>query len=156
YGNIKMKGYADVGNGMMIPYTTKMQDNFGMAMLAVQIPIFHWGEGAKKVRRAKLEVERSQLELEENSELLELQARQAAMNLEDGLTLIKTAETALNQAVENLRVMQERYDTGMSNLTDLMDAQNQWQQAHSDMIEASTQYQIYRIEWLRSIGKLGE
>ncbi len=154
YGNIKMKGYADVGNGMMIPYTTKMQDNSGMAMLAVQIPIFHWGEGAKKVRRARLEVERSQLELEENSELLELQARQAALNLEDGLTLIKTAETALYQAMDNLRVMQERYDAGMSNLTDLLDAQNQWQQAHSDMIEASTQYQIYRVEWLRAIGKL--
>ncbi|MDE7413409.1 MAG: TolC family protein [Muribaculaceae bacterium] len=156
YGNIKMKGYADAGNGMMIPYTTKMQDNFGVAMLAVQIPIFHWGEGTKKVRKAKLEVERAQLDLEENTKLLELQARQTAMNLEDGLSLIKTAEVAMAQAEENMRVMQERYDEGMSNLTDLMDAQNQWQQARSDMIEATTQYQIYRVEWLRAIGKLGE
>ncbi|MDE6717109.1 MAG: TolC family protein [Muribaculaceae bacterium] len=156
YGNIKMKGYADMGNGTMIPYTSKMQDNFGVAMLAVQIPIFHWGEGAKKVRKAKLEVERAQLDLEENTRLLELQARQAALNLEDGLSLIKTAEIAITQAEENMRVMHERYDEGMSNLTDLMDAQNQWQQAKSDMIEATTQYQIYRIEWLRTIGRLGE
>lgn len=156
YGNIKMKGVADVGNGIMVPFTNKLQNNFGMAMLALQVPIFHWGEGAKKVKKAKLEVERSQLELEDNSKLLELQARQAAMNLEDGWSLIETAEIALSQARENLRVMQDRYDEGMANLTDLMDAQNQWQKASSDRIEASTQYQIYKVEWLRATGKLGE
>lgn len=156
YGNMKMKGYADIGGGVMMPYTTKMQDNFGMAMLAVQVPIFHWGEGAKKVRKARIEVERSQLELEENSRLLELQARQASMNLEDGRALVESARTASVQAEENLRVMRERYAEGMSTLTDLMDAQNQWHKAHSDIIEATTQYQIYRVEWLRAIGHLGE
>ena len=156
YGNIKMKGYADVGGGMMVPYTTTMKDNFGIAMLAVQVPLFHWGEGAKKVKKARLEVERSQLELDENSRLLELRAHQAASNLEDGKMLIKTAETAMAQAEENLRVMQNRYDEGMSTLTDLLEAQSQWQQAYSDVIEASTQYQIYRVEWLRAVGRLGE
>ena len=156
FGNIKMKGYADVGNGVTVPYTSKFNDNMGMAMLAVQIPIFHWGEGSKKVRKAKIDVQRSQLELEENSQLLELQARQAAMNVEDGWNLIKSAEVSMSQASENLRVMTNRYDEGMSTLTDLLDAQNQWQKAYSDMIEASTQYQIYRIEWLRAIGRLGE
>lgn len=156
YGNMKMKGSVDVGNGVMMPYTTKMKDNLGMAMLAVQIPIFHWGEGNKKVKRAKLEVERNRLELEDNSQLMGLQARQSAINLDDGWTLIKTAETAMKLADENLRVMQDRYNEGMSTLTDLMDAQNQWHQAKSDMIEATTQYQIYKVEWLRATGKLGE
>lgn len=156
YGNMKMKGSVDVGNGVMMPYTTKMKDNLGMAMLAVQIPIFHWGEGNKKVKRAKLEVERNRLELEDNSQLMGLQARQSAINLDDGWTLIKTAETAMKLAEENLRVMQDRYNEGMSTLTDLMDAQNQWHQAKSDMFEATTQYQIYKVEWLRATGKLGE
>lgn len=154
YGNIKMKSYVDVGEGVMMPYTTTMKDNFGMAMLAVSVPIFHWGEGAKKVKKARLEVDRSQLELDENSRLLELRAHQAASHLEDGKMLIKTAETAMSQAEENLRVMQNRYEEGMSTLTDLLEAQSQWQQAHSDVIEASTQYQIYRVEWLRSVGQL--
>lgn len=49
-----------------------------------------------------------------------------------------------------------RYNEGMVTLTDLMDAQNQWHQASSDFIEATTQYQIFKVEWLRAIGKLGE
>lgn len=154
YGNIKMKGYADVGDGMMVPYTSKFQDNLGMAMLAIQIPLFHWGEGAKKVRNAKLGVEAAMLDFEDKSQLLELEARQAAMNVEDGWALIESARVALEQAEENLRVMQDRYSESMASLTDLLDAQNQWHRSRSDMTEAMTQYQIYRIAWLRSIGEL--
>lgn len=156
YGNIRMKGYADAGGGMMVPYTMSMKDNFGMAMLALQVPIFHWGEGSRKVKKARLEVERSQLELDETSQLLELRARQAASNLDDGTTLVATAKDALGQAEENLRVMRNRYEEGMSTLTDLLDAQTQWQQAHSDMIEAVTQFQIYKTDWLRAVGRLGD
>ena len=156
YGNIKMKGFADAGGGMMVPYTNTMKDNFGIAMLAVQVPIFHWGEGAKKVRKARLEVERSQLDLEDTSRLLELRIQQASMNLQDGISMTQSARVSLDQANENLRVMHNLYDEGMCTLTDLLDAQNQWQQAHSDLIEATTQYQIYRTEWLRATGLLDE
>lgn len=154
YGNIRMKGMADAGNGMMVPYTSEFKDNMGMAALAVKIPVFHWGEGIKKVRKARIEVNRSRLDLEENSRLLELQTRQAAISLEDGWALISAAERALSQADENLRVMHNRYTEGMATLTDMLDAQNQWHQAHSDLIEATTQYQINYTDWLRTTGSL--
>lgn len=154
YGNIKTTSMVNVGGGMMVPYTSRFQDNLGMAMLAVRIPIFHWGEGAKKVRKAKLEVQRAQLELDDNARLLELEAHQAGMNLDDGWGMIATASESLAQADENLRVMTDRYEAGMSSLTDLLDAQNQWHQAHSDMIEATTQYRIYLVDWQRATGTL--
>lgn len=154
YGNIKMKGMTDAGGGNMVPYTMKMDDNIGMAMLAVQIPIFQWGESVKKVRKARIEVERSVLELDDKSRLLELEVRQASMNLADGWQLIQSAKVSLSQAEENLRVMENRYEASMASLTDLLDAQNQWQQAHSDMIEANTQYHIYQVDWLRATGRL--
>ena len=42
----------------------------------------------------------------------------------------------------------------MATLTDLLDAQTQWQQAESNLIEAQTQYRIYQTEYLRSTGRL--
>ncbi|MDE5687915.1 MAG: TolC family protein [Paramuribaculum sp.] len=42
----------------------------------------------------------------------------------------------------------------MSPLTDLLDAQTQWQQAQSNIIEAVTQYQIYNTAWIRATGQL--
>ena len=154
YGNIKLNSMVDVGGGMLMPYSQEFRDGIAMGMLSVKIPIFHWGEGLKKVRKAKLAVENAGLDLQRTSRLLDLEARQAASNLTDGWAMISSASIALDQATENLRVMQARYDEAMAPLTDLLDAQNQWHQARSNHIEALTQYQIYQTAWLRATGRL--
>ena len=82
------------------------------------------------------------------------EAQQAVQNVEDGYRMIHTAESGLRQAEENLRVMRNRYAAAMSPLTDLLDAQSQWQQAQSNLIEAQTQYMIYRTDYLRATGQL--
>lgn len=154
YGNIKMKGVADLGDGNYYPYTQEYRDGIASGVLSVSIPLFHWGEGFKKVRKAKLSVDNAMLDLNRNTDLLDLEVRQAATNLEDGWNMITSARLALDLATENLRVMQNRYDEAVSTLTDLLDAQTQWQQARSNMIEAATQYQIYQTAWLRATGRL--
>lgn len=154
YGNIKMKGMADLGDGNYYPYTQEYRDGIASGILSVSIPLFHWGEGIKKVRKARLSVDNAILDLNRNSDLLDLEVRQAVTNLNDGWNMISTAKQALELADENLRVMQNRFDESMAPLTDLLDAQTQWQQARSNMIEAATQYQIYKTAWLRATGRL--
>ena len=78
----------------------------------------------------------------------------AIRNVQDGFLLIRTAETGLQQADENLRVRRNRYAASMAPLTDLLYAQSQWQQAESNLIEAQTQYKIYETEYLRATGRL--
>ena len=89
-----------------------------------------------------------------SARLLRIEAEQAARNVDDGYLLLQTAETALRQARENLRVTQNRYAASMSPLTDLLEAQSQWQQAESNLIEARTQCKIYETEYLRATGRL--
>ena len=74
--------------------------------------------------------------------------------MQDGYLLIRTAEDGLREAEENLRVMRNRYAVAMAPLTDLLDAQSQWQEAESNLIEAQAQYKIYETEYLRAIGRL--
>lgn len=154
YGNIKMKGVADLGQGNYVPFKQEYRDGIAMGVLSVNIPLFHWGEGVKKVRKARLAVDNARLDLADKTRLMDLEARQSVTNLIDGYNMIKAAEKSLSQAAENLRVMQDRYDESLSPLTDLLDAQTQWHQARSSVIEASTQYQIYRTAWLRATGQL--
>ena len=137
-----------------MPFTSEFKDGIGTAMLAVQIPILHWGEGFKKVKKAKLELNNAQLELDKNKKLLNLQVQQAIRNVQDSYMMIETATLALKQAEENLRVMRNRYDQSMAPLTDLLDAQSQWQQSYSNYIEAQSQYKIYETEYLRATGNL--
>lgn len=154
YGNIKMKGMADLGDGNYYPYTQEYRDGIASGILSVSIPLFHWGEGIKKVKKARIAVDNALLDLNRNSNLLDLEVRQAATNLNDGWNMISSARLALEQAEENLRVMRNRFEESMAPLTDLLDAQTQWQQARSNMIEAATQYQIYQTAWLRATGRL--
>ena len=153
YGNIKFNGMTDAG-GTMIPFSQEFRDGMGMAMLSVQIPIFHWGENRKKVRKAQYELRNAELDLQKNTRLLNIEVQQAIRNVQDGYGLIRTAEKGLRQADENLRVMRNRYAASMTPLTDLLDAQSQWQQAESNLIEAQTQYKIYETEYLRATGRL--
>lgn len=153
YGNIKLNGMTDAG-GTMIPFSQEFRDGMGMAMLSVQIPIFHWGENRKKVRKAQYELRNAELDLQKNTRLLNIEVQQAIRNVQDGYELIYTAEKGLQQADENLRVMRNRYAASMAPLTDLLDAQSQWQQAESNLIEAQTQYKIYETEYLRATGSL--
>ena len=153
YGNIKLNGMTDVG-GTMTPFSQEFRDWMGLAMLSVKIPIFHWGENRKKVRKAQYELRNAELDLQKNARLLDIEVQQAIRNVQDGYGLVYTAEKGLRQADENLRVMRNRYAASMSPLTDLLDAQSQWQQAESNLIEAQTQYKIYEMEYLRATGAL--
>ena len=154
YGNEKIKGFTQDAAGNNVPFTNKIDDNFGMVALTVNIPLFHWGEGLKKIRKAKFELHNAQLDLQKNTRLLSIEARQAVQNVTNGYNMVETARLGDEQGQENLRVMTEQYQNGLCTLTDLLDAQTQWQQAQSNLIEAQTQYKIYETEYLRVTGKL--
>lgn len=68
--------------------------------------------------------------------------------------MIEAAIVSRNQAEENLRIMRIRYEEGYAILTDLMDAQNIWQEANFSVIEALTQYKVYETDYKCSIGML--
>ena len=59
-----------------------------------------------------------------------------------------------DQAKENLRVSENQYEVGMENLTNLLEAQAQWQQAWSEWVDAKAALKLCESEYLKAIGKL--
>lgn len=149
YGNIKMKGMAQG-----YEYSEEFKDDFPLAVASLSIPILNWGKGIKGIKKAKLELENKRLELSKNERLMNIELKQAEQNITDGYNMINSSAVAVVQATENLRNMQVNYDVGMCTLTDLLDAQAQWQEARSSQIEAETQYKIYETEYLKVTGRL--
>ncbi len=154
YGNIKTVTSYQLDDGTTGKYSQTTNDGLGLAMLAVKIPIFNWGTTGKKVKKAKLDLQKSQLDLDKNKRLLSIEVRQAIINVNDGYDLVKSAETALQQAEANLSNMQARYSVAMCPIIDLLDAQSQWQQSKSNLLEAKAQYKINQTEYLRVTGML--
>ena len=180
-GNIKVNGYSNLAQspygqilgqwamslaaqGITLPslpfdptqieYHNKIEMHRPIVMLSLTVPLTKWSEGAFKIKKAKLDVRNAELERDKNGELMQLEVQKAICNLDDSEHLIAAAQTALEAATEQLRVMQDRYEVHLAPLSDLLDAQSKWQQAESDYIEARTQQLIYYTEYLRVTGKL--
>lgn len=124
------------------------------ALAAVKIPVFHWGEGRSKVRAAQMEQEISQLNLAHAADLMQLEIASARFNIRDAITRVTMARNALQQARENLTISENQYDVGLENLTDLLEAQAQWQQAWSQWIDAKTMLHLSETQYLKAIGRL--
>lgn len=146
-------GYSYLGG---LEFGGENYTNSGLNVMAsLTIPVFHWGEGVKKINAAKIDKEITELKLEKNRQLLKLEMEQARLNLNVAFERIQMSETALDQAAENLRVTRDNYEVGMEKLTDLLNAQIQWQESFSNLIDAKTDFKIKETIWLKVTGKLG-
>lgn len=150
YGNLKLVGQEEDGT----PFKQEYKGGSPMLMASISIPLFRWGKGTKGIKKAQLNYQNAQLDLQRNERLLNIELQQAIQNVTDGYNLVETAATGMAQADENLRNMQNNYDVSMCTLTDLLDAQAQWQEAYSNQIEAKTQYKINESEYLKVSGQL--
>jgi len=141
YGGIKFAGEKFSGNSTSV-----------MAVLSV--PIYHFGENYKNVKKARLDAENSRLQMEHNKELMNIEVQQQQKNMIDAYAMVKTAELAMDQSEEALRITRLNYDERMKTLTDLLEAQSSWQEAYSNIIEARTNYKIQQTAYLKAVGRL--
>lgn len=145
-------GYS-YGGGLKLNGDDSHSASFS-AMASVQIPIFNWGEGRNKVRVAKAEEEITRLNKEKLSEMMQLEIAGNRFKVKDAQTRVNLTRSALAQAQENLTVSRNQYDVGMETLTNLLEAQAQWQQAWSDWVDAKAALRVCETEYLKSLGKL--
>ena len=154
HDNLKLKGELNLPSGRSLDYNHTIRGGSPYAMLALKLPIFHWGAEFKKVKKAKLSLSDSQLQLQQLERSMRVEVRRAVQNVTDAQRMVETAAVGRQQADENLRVMRQKYDNQLCTMTDLLDAQSQWQQARSNLIEAQAQLKIYETEYLRVTGRL--
>ena len=154
YDNLRLKGDLTLPNSNSLGINHTISGGNPVALLSVSLPIFHWGAELKKVKKAKIDLSDAQLQLQQNERGMRVEVRKAVQNVTDSERMVETATIGRQQADENLRVMRQKYDNQMCTMTDLLDAQSQWQQARSNLIEAQTQQKIYETEYLRVTGRL--
>lgn len=154
HDNLKLRGGLTLPNGTMRDYSHTFKGGSPYALLSLKLPVFHWGAELKKVKKAKLNLNDSQLQLQQLERGMSIEVRRAVQNVTDSQLMVETATIGRQQADENLRVMRQKYDNQLCTMTDLLDAQSQWQQSRSNLIEAQTQLKIYETEYLRVTGRL--
>jgi outer membrane protein TolC len=110
--------------------------------VAVNIPVFHFGDRKHTLNAAKYEQESAELKLQETKELLILQLHQAAYRHTESVTKTRLAELSLEQAARNLEYTKDNFSEGRLKTTELLEAQLLWEKAYSELIDARTEQQL--------------
>lgn len=124
------------------------------ALMSVNIPLFHWGEGINKIRAAKIEQQIAELQRTDMEELMTLEVSRARNLLDESKIEVDMTETLLAQAKDNLESSKNLYEVGMETLVNYLEAQATWQKAWAEMITAKATLKMNTTRYLKAIGKL--
>lgn len=149
YVGVGFKGYYGAPG---IDFTQSPDWNYiGSANLS--IPIFYGGQRKREVNASKIYSEVAELQLEKTQELVKLDVQQSKFNLFESVKQYELAGGSLNDAEENLDIITDRYNEGLSPIIEVLDAQVYWQLAYLSYIDAKTYYQISYSEFLKALGE---
>jgi outer membrane protein TolC len=120
---------------------------------SVSIPISDWWGGSYKIKEAQLKVKQAENKLSETSELLVLQIQQAKNELNETYFQIGIAQSSIDQAKENMKVVEDNYKAGVSSMSDLLEAQAIYQDALNQYTDAVCNYKIKTANYLQKTGR---
>lgn len=139
-------------NGVKLNGTKLISDDVFAVMVSVKVPLFHWGEGMRKVKSAQIEKQMAIVQRDEFTEKMQLEVSQALNMLDESELEIKLTESAFNEATESLRESRKNYETGMETLVNYMDTQSIWQKLWAEFVSAKINYQIAKANYFKTTG----
>ena len=135
-------------------YHNLMENNhsFGMVFATVSVPITDWWGGSHAIKRRKIEHQKAQEQLADNSQLLQIRMQNAWNGVEESRQQLLLAQRSIEQAEENLRLNRNYYRAGTSRMSDLLEAQLLYQQSRDKHTDAFADYQNKLLEYRQASG----
>lgn len=151
---VGIKGSYSYINGIKLNNEKLFDNGSFSAMISVNIPLFRWGEGAKKVRAAELDKKIMQLQRDEMSEKMELELQQTINAYNEALLEVELTKTSFVQTEENEKMSRDHYEAGLETISDYLEAQTIRQNAEAEHIVAKAKLEISKSEYRKAKGEL--
>ena len=126
------------------------QNSF-VGMLNLSIPI-SW-KAPFSVRKYKLRHQNAVTEFNNGSEQLMIRMQKAQIDLSNAYQQALIALNSIEQSEENLRLNEQYYKAGTSGMSDLLEAQQLYQQSRDKYAEAFSKYEISKTKYLQATGR---
>lgn len=120
--------------------------------LAATLNLFDGGITQEKVREAQLRLEQLQALEAQQRQSIELEVRQAFLNLQSAQEELTGADALVTQANEALRIASVRFQAGVGTNLEVLSAQASSSQAEGSKAQALFNYSVARAGLERAIG----
>ena len=125
----------------------------GMLFATVSVPITSWWGGSHAIKKQTLALEDAKEQMLDNGQKLVIRMNNAWAAVETSHKKLQIAHSAIEQAEENLRLNRDYYRVGSTKMTDLLLAQEQYQQACDRYTDAYATYQTKLLEYRQATGQ---
>ena len=143
-----------IGGGLVYDNFIMGQDqSFYMGFVTVSVPISGWWGGTHSIKKHKLQVKNAENLLNDNSEMLVIRMQNVWNTLNDSYRKAEIALLSVEQSSENLRLNMDYYSAGTATMSELLDAQTLYQQSRDKYVEAYTNYELSKREYLQATGR---
>ena len=138
------KNLPSVGVGAGLAYNDLMESGVtrGLLFLSVKVPLSGWWGGSYAIRQKKIAEKNAEEQLTSNSELLIINMQRIWTEVENAYKNLKLARKSIEQSEENLRINTDLYNAGTSTMSDLIQAQSQYQQSRNSYVDAYSALEI--------------
>lgn len=127
---------------------------FGMVGISLTYPISNLYKNKTRIQEANEHISLAKLELEEKEENLRHDVYTSYKKYEETEQKVKIAEEAIDQAKENYRIVTMKYANKLSLITELIDADNAYLEARSNLISVKINRQLKYYQLQYTIGNL--
>jgi outer membrane protein TolC len=132
------------------PYAYRL----GMVGVNLTYPIENLYKNKYRMQESRENIDLAKLQIEENEENVRHTVYEAYKKFEETDQKIKIAEEAINQAKENYRIVRTKYANKLSLITELIDADNTYLEAESNLISVKINRQLKYYQLQYTIGNL--
>ena len=125
----------------------------GMLFATVRVPITSWWGGSHAIKKQTLALEDAKEQMLDNGQKLVIRMNNAWAAVETSHKKLQIAHDAIAQAEENLRLNKDYYRVGSTKMSDLLLAQQQYQQARDRYTDAYANFQTKVLEYRQATGQ---
>ncbi|HKC72506.1 MAG TPA: TolC family protein [Terriglobales bacterium] len=115
---------------------SQVQGNNWVAGVELQVDLFQGGAKKAQLTREKALQERIAAAQQAASDQVRLEVRRAYYDFDSARQQVAVAQAAVGQAEESMRINQNRYDAGITTITDLLTIEEALRRAQTDYWEA--------------------
>ena len=140
-------------NMMFFP-PEKYLNRIGMVGVSVTMPLSDLFKNKQKMQMADQNISIAKLQIEEKENQIKHDVFASNKRLEEAIEKIKIAEEAIAQAKENYRIVRTKYINKLSLITELIDADNAFLEAESNLISLQINKQLKYYQLQYTLGNL--
>jgi outer membrane protein TolC len=128
------------------------EEEFWAAGLQLSVPVFEGNRIDANVRRTDSEIRQAEYDRQDLERSIDSEFRIALQDVESQLAQITVAEKNLALAGEELRLARVRYEQGVADNRELIDAENRYAATSFNLVRSLYSYHVARVELARVRG----